>query len=276
VNQIVLLTDGRTYGDEELCLQLASDASRDGIAINCIGIGSDWSDRLLDDIASKTGGSVVFMNSPRAVTDLFEKIITELGEVVASRVQLDGSIGQQVDLRSTFRIKPEPMPLSDTLPLMLGSVHREGSIGVLLELVVHPVRDTKGLMLAHFNISGDILRPGVDDTSFPIEVDIPVTNQPDPDPPPARMVSALNLIALYRMQEKARHESELGQVGQAARRLENLAMQLIATGEKDLAKAALNEAARLTRSQRISSEGEKVLKYGTRALLLPPPKAEQE
>ena len=76
-------------------------------------------------------------------------------------------------------------------------------------------------------------------------------------------------ISLYRMQEKARHEAELGQSSQAARRLENLATQLLASGERELAKSALNEADRLAHSRRLSSEGEKVLKYGTRALMIP-------
>jgi hypothetical protein len=48
-----------------------------------------------------------------------------------------------------------------------------------------------------------------------------------------------------------------------------LATQLLATDERELAKAALNEAERLTYTRRLSTEGEKILKYGTRALLLP-------
>jgi Ca-activated chloride channel family protein len=71
------------------------------------------------------------------------------------------------------------------------------------------------------------------------------------------------------MQDKARHEAELGQSSQAARRLESLATQLLANGQRDLAKAALNEAENLAKSRRLSTEGEKRLKYGTRALLLP-------
>jgi Ca-activated chloride channel family protein len=76
------------------------------------------------------------------------------------------------------------------------------------------------------------------------------------------------------MQEKARHEAELGQVAQAARRLENLATHLLAEGERELAKAALNEAVQLTQARRLSPEGEKILKYGTRSLLLRTPTGE--
>jgi Ca-activated chloride channel family protein len=136
-------------------------------------------------------------------------------------------------------------------------------------MVVHPLGVTDQLNLANFTINGDFLLSADDPANLPFEIIIPVSEEPDPDPPPEEIVAALNLIALYGMQEKARHESELGQSTQAARRLENLATHLIAAGERELAKAALSEAVRLSQNNRISSAGEKVLKYGTRALLLP-------
>lgn len=274
VNHLVLLTDGITYGDEELCLEIADQASSQGITLNAVGIGSDWSDRLLDDLAGRTGGSVMFLNTPRAITDLLYKIYDSLSRVVASRVQLEGALGQQVDLRTAFKLLPDPMPLGDSLPMSLGHLPRGGYIRLLLEMVIHPIGSEKELTLSHFNISGDLLGLEVETKSLPLEITASVTKEPDPDPPPEELVSALNLVALYRMQEKARHEAELGQVSQAARRLENLATHLLAAGERELAKAALNEAVHLSRSRRLSTLGEKMLKYGTRSLLLTPPAIE--
>lgn len=274
VNQMILFTDGRTYGDEDQCMEIARRASNDGISINCVGIGPDWSDRLLDELATRAGGSVVFMNTPRAVHDLLQDVFTALSQVVASHVRLEGSLGQQVDLRSSFRINPDPLPMGDSLPMALGNLPRDDSIRIVLELVIHPIGDVAEVTLAHFNVLGDLVGPDSETSSLPVKVHIPVAKQPDPNPPPEEIVSALNLIALYRMQEQARHESELGQSSQAAKRLENLAQHLVAAGERDLAKAALNEAVRLGRTHRLSSEGEKVLKYGTRALLLPPSRKE--
>jgi Ca-activated chloride channel family protein len=271
---MVLFTDGRTYGDEDQCLDIAQRASRDGVSIHCVGIGSDWSDRLLDDLATQGGGSVVFMNTPRAVHDLLQEIFNALSQVVASRIRLDGSVGQQVDLRSSFRINPDPLPMGDDLPILLGNLPRDDAIRIVLEMVIHPIGDVTQITLAHLNIVGDLVGPGSETSTLPIRINIPVVQKPDPNPPPEEIVSALNLIALYRMQEQARHESELGQTSQAATRLEHLAQHLVAAGERDLAKAALNEAVRLGRTHRLSSEGEKVLKYGTRALLLPPARKE--
>ena len=269
VNHLILLTDGRTYGDEEMCIAMADRASEQGVIVHAVGIGSDWSDRLLDDLATRSGGSVAFLETPKSIMEVMDRIYAGMGRTVASRVRLGGSIAQQVDLRSAFRLLPEPMPMGDSLPMALGHLPREGIIRLLLEVVIHPIGPMRELTLAHFTIDGDVLGREADSVALPLDVRIPVSNEPDPDPPPEEITSALSLISLYRLQEKARHEAELGQSAQAARRLENLATQLLAGGERELARAALSEADRLAQSRRLSTEGEKILKYGTRALLLP-------
>jgi Ca-activated chloride channel family protein len=269
VNHLVLLTDGRTYGDEAECLAMAGSVAEHGITINGVGIGGDWSDRFLDELASSTGGSVLFLDNPKAITGLLDGILGTLSKVVASRMQLDGSLSQLVDLRSAFRLLPEPTILGDTLPLNLGNMPQDTPIRVLLEIVIHPIGQVGSLPLAHLTVSGDLLGPSAEQQSLPVAIEIPVSEQPDTEPPPGPIAEALAALALYRMQDKARHEAELGQSSQAARRLESLATQLLANGQRDLAKAALNEAENLAKSRRLSTEGEKRLKYGTRALLLP-------
>ena len=234
-----------------------------------MGIGSDWSDRFLDDLAGRAGGHVLFLDSPKAVTELLETIFDSLSKVIASRVRLEGSLSQYVDLKSSFRLRPEPMILGDSLPLKLGNLPADDMIRVLLELVVHPIGDHELLTLANLTAVGDMLAHGGEPEQLPIEVTHPVSKQPDTDPPPKEMVEALSSIALYRMQDMARHEAELGHSNQAAQRLENLATHLLANGERELAKAALNEAENLASAKRFSLQGEKMLKYGTRALLLP-------
>jgi len=269
VNHMILLTDGRTYGDEDACRSLANHAAGMGIAINGVGIGSDWSDSLMDEIASKTGGNVIFLDSPNAISDLLQGIFDTLTHVVASRVRIEGAVSVAVDVRSVFRLEPEPMPLGDTLPFLLGNLPRDGAIRLLVEAVIQPIGDIKELVIGQFMVNGDILGQGAETVGLPLLVNIPISTNPDAVPPPEAIVNALSYISLYRMQEKAQLEAGRGEALQAARRLENLATQLLATGERDLAKAALNEADRLNHTRKLSTEGEKFLKYGTRALLLP-------
>jgi Ca-activated chloride channel family protein len=71
------------------------------------------------------------------------------------------------------------------------------------------------------------------------------------------------------MQERARQEVAEGKAQEASLRLQRLATQLFNMGENKLAETALIEAERIQQTNLISSEGEKVIKYGTRKLLLP-------
>src|SRR4030065_359238 len=60
-------------------------------------MGGDGPDRLLDALASRTGGSVLFLNTPRAVTDLLKTIFDGLTQVVANKVSIGGAFSPQVD-----------------------------------------------------------------------------------------------------------------------------------------------------------------------------------
>jgi Ca-activated chloride channel family protein len=93
------------------------------------------------------------------------------------------------------------------------------------------------------------------------------------DPPPAKILTALSRLTLFRMQERAQSAAEAGEYSDAARHLQNLATHLLARGEQGLAKTALLEAENLERMHAFSDGGSKEIKYRTRALLLDGPRA---
>jgi len=72
------------------------------------------------------------------------------------------------------------------------------------------------------------------------------------------------------LQERARNEAQSGEYEAATRHLRNLARRLDAQGLHELAETAMLEADNLGMGRSISPEGGKDIKYGTRALLLPP------
>ena len=84
-------------------------------------------------------------------------------------------------------------------------------------------------------------------------------------------MAALSRLSLYRLQERARQETRSGQFEAATRHLSHLAARLEDQGQHELSETAILEARRLQETHTLSGEGEKQIKYGTRALLLPPP-----
>ncbi|MEK6221737.1 MAG: hypothetical protein N2D54_05775, partial [Chloroflexota bacterium] len=92
---------------------------------------------------------------------------------------------------------------------------------------------------------------------------------PKIEPPPQVLVKAMSRLSLFRLQEQAKNELDSGQVEKATQRLNNLATQLLNSGEDALAHTVMLELTNIERGESLSEEGKKQIKYGTRALLLP-------
>lgn len=81
VSHILLLTDGRTYGDESQCYELAKQAAEMGIGISGLGIGSGWNDVFLDQLASTTGGTTMYVSQPKDIERLLNEKFSNLSNL---------------------------------------------------------------------------------------------------------------------------------------------------------------------------------------------------
>jgi len=104
---------------------------------------------------------------------------------------------------------------------------------------------------------------------IPLKLERQVLADPEPEVPPAAIIEALSRVSLYRLQERARKEVERGNTVAASRHLQYLATHLLSTGNRELAHTVLVEAEHVKQSKHFTQEGDKRIKYGTRALMLP-------
>lgn len=269
VNHIILLTDGRTYGDEQKCIELARQAAEHDIGISGLGIGSEWNDNFLDELTIITGGSSMYVSQPQNIqTALMEKF-NRLGMAYAEEIRLEFEITEGVELRYAFRLQPEAGLLSYKSPVLLGPLTWDSNLNILMEFIIQPeaVQQTK---VDLFN--GKIIVALTDQLShikpIPIHLSSLVQNESDGVPPPVEIVEALSRLKLYRLQEQARLEVATGNYDQAVEHLSRLATHLLAQGERELAKTALMEAENIQKKKSLSLKGGKEIKYGTRALLM--------
>ena len=277
VNHLILLTDGRTYGDEADCILLAEAASEDGIAISAMGIGEEWNDKFLDKLASVTGGYSAYINSPGAVSRFLNDRVRSLGSAYAERMRLSIAPNADVILESAFKLTPYPMPLPvDTQPIPLGTLEYNRPLTYLIQLQMPPDMKPGFRSVVRLDVTGDILHEKVEGYKVVSDLSIEVAEDPPPEEPPLSIIDALGKLTLYRMQEKAEEALRKGNIAEATRRLETLATRLLAAGEETLAHAAMAEARRVAHTHELSGEGHKKLKYGTRALLLAPPKETED
>ncbi len=269
INHIILLTDGRTYGDESDCYALAKDAAQSGIGISGLGIGNSWNDAFLDELARLTGGHSILVSQPSDLEPILTEKFTNLSNTFAEKVTFEFSLGEGVEIGYAFRIQPETNPLLQANPLPLGPILINSTLSILIEFIIHPQEnDIRNVTLldGRLDISASALENPL--PPKPIRITLPVKENTTPDPPPAPLVQALSRLTLYRMQERARSEVAAGNYENAALHLQKLATHLLAQGERGLAKTVLFEIENIEKEKAFTEVGEKQIKYGTRALVL--------
>jgi Ca-activated chloride channel family protein len=266
VNHLLLLTDGRTYGDEADCLMLATLAASDGIAISGLGIGDEWNDKFVDDLVGRTGGSVAYINGTADVSNFMQSAVRGLSSAYAERIHAQVTLDPNVELESVFRVSPDAGPIPLDQPLRIGSLPKAQPASVLFKFRLPPLKPgAQGI--ARMSFYADIVSLGRRGERLVLDLALPVISNPPPFKPPTALVEALSKLSHYQMQERAWQEAADGDLTAAATRLKTLGTRLLAGGQPELARVALTEAARLEKTQVLSEDAKKQLKYGTRALM---------
>jgi Ca-activated chloride channel family protein len=270
VNQVLLVTDGRTYGDEGASLEVADYAAERAITISGLGIGHEWNDEFLDDLTGRTGGTSSYARRPEDIRRLLEKQFQHIARTYANNVLLEYETPENVEMRYAFRLSPEPGALPLKTPVQLGNIPLGPSLSILVEFMIHKVpADARQLTLAQGNLQMKIPTRKIPNTSAKFSLLRPTAKDPEVEPPPQVLVKAMSRLSLYRMQERAREELESGQVDKATTRLTNLANALLSSGRPDLAHTVRLELKNIQKGDPLSEESKKQIKYGTRALVLP-------
>jgi Ca-activated chloride channel family protein len=161
IKRMILLTDGRTSGSKK-CRQLAKDAREAGVVISPLGIGSDWDEKLLDEIGLLSGGSEAeFVRRPEDAMTIFQQQVQSAMDVVVRNAILTIQLPQGVSPRRAVKVLPTisdlgPSVLSDRrIVIPLGDLEKSSPPSVLIELVVEP-RQAGHFRIAEAELTYDV------------------------------------------------------------------------------------------------------------------------
>ncbi|HEY5984285.1 MAG TPA: DnaJ domain-containing protein [Anaerolineales bacterium] len=270
-SHLILLTDGHTYGDEQQCLQLAEEAARLNISISGFGIGGEWNDIFLDSLVGRTGGNSTYIAQPQDIQQMLVQKFAALARTVVDDAILEFQPQSGIQLRSCHRLQPDAGPVEIAQELHLGPILQDERLSVLFEFLVESAASkTESIVLLEGYVRAVVAARPIPFPPIPLRMERPSGTSASQQLPPQSIVSALAKLSLYRLQERARHETEAGEFELATRHLRHLALQLQAQGHEDLSKTAILEAESIERMQSFSEEGSKAIKYGTRALMQAP------
>lgn len=265
---LILITDGHTYGDEISCLDLAAKAWANGVATSCMGIGHEWNDAFLDQLSAVGGGSCVYVQKSE---DLLNYLDSKLGSMkvgYAKKLELNFAPIKGVEVMDVFRIFPDEAPLKIEPPIPLGSLEYGNKTVFIIEFKIDPLlTDVQNVCLMDGKLTMEIPSNPVTQARNRITWCFRVDEASLSDKPPVNIVHALSRLTLYRLLKRANDEVFGGNYTQATKHLQHLATHLLSQGNRELARAVLIEADHIQRTHQFSKEGEKRIKYGTRALL---------
>jgi Ca-activated chloride channel family protein len=266
---LMLLTDGHTYGDESSCYSMSRQAAQEGIVIQGMGIGHEWNDRFLDRLTSISGGCAQYISTPEDLQQILDRQLNALESVYAQQMKFSFEKPDDITIGTVFRLSPDSAPMSTENPISLGNLEYNQEQVLLFEFLVPPQgKDKIRVDLAAGEISMKL--SGVEKLiQVPCHLYREYADVPSETPPPDKIMRAVSRLTLYRLQAKA-HSALLDRnVAEATRYLQNLATHLLSQGNNSLARTVLKEAESIRENGSFSKYGEKNLKYGTRALMLP-------
>lgn len=272
LSRMLLLTDGQTFGDEEQCVELGTEMGTQGIVIHALGLGEDWNEDLLDQVAEASGGGADFIETADEISDFFQEAVKRMQATVVQNAQLILRLTNGVVPRQVWRVVPiienlGYQPLSDEdVQVNLGEVDKEQGSALLVELLIAP-RPEGRFRIAQAEVNYDV--PALKLVGEKAKADIMIDFTTDPDQSKQYNAFTMNLVekvTAFKLQTRALNAAKMGDTEGASRQLRAAATRLLQVGEEKLAQAALDEAQNLEEKGEMTSSGTKKLRYSTRKL----------
>lgn len=266
VSRLVILTDGQTEGEPE-CLREADNAAREGISIIALGLGSDWNDNLLIDLAQRAQGTADYIADPRAIAHHFQRQVQEGQGAIVQNTLLTLRLMQGIQPRKVWRVAPlindlGVRPLSDRdVQVPLGEMVKDQPQGVLVELLLPPRNDGR-YRVAQADVSYDIPVSGIVGEHARADIVISYTSNPAlAQTVNPRVMNIVEKVTAFKLQTRALQDAQSGDRAGATQKLRQAATMLLGQGESDLARTIQLEADRLEQSGQMSEEGKKTIKF---------------
>ncbi|MBN1316275.1 MAG: VWA domain-containing protein [Anaerolineales bacterium] len=273
-SRMILLTDGETFGDENNCRVLAKKAGDAGIPISAFGLGEDWVEELLDDIADASGGASDYIDTPDKISAAFSRTVRTVQAAVVQNANLIMRLTGGVTPRNIWRVTPlitrlGAQHLSDRdVQTGLGELTKGQGQSALVELLF-PARNVGRYRMAQVEISYDVPSEGAIGEKVKQDLIVDFTNDPaaakQSDP---RVMNIVEKVTAHKLQTRALDAAAMGDITSASKQLRAAATRLLELGETDLADTAHKEADRLEKEGKMSSGGTKKLRYETRKLTM--------
>src|SRR5439155_13743629 len=266
VNRLVLLTDGITE-KEKRCLEQAEQAAGLGVPITALGIGTDWNDKLMQAIGSRSGGDADYIDSPESIRAHFARAVQQMQAVVLRNAGMQVRPALGISVRTIYRVHPlisrlDFTPAADRAAgVILGDLERDHGQTVLVEFVV-PSRPPGAYRIAQIEVEYDVPRTALLRQSLGLDVLLSYSHDPATiSPPDPRVMNIVEKVSAFKLQTRALEDLEAGNIPAATQKLQGALTHLLNQGDTQLAAIVQKEIANLEKGLVMSPEGRKTIRF---------------
>jgi Ca-activated chloride channel family protein len=269
IRRMVLLTDGQTENEKE-CLIQADEAGKRGVPITALGVGKDWNEDLLIEMANRSGGTADYIDQPDKIVDYFQHTVQRAQATAVHNATLTLRLVQGITPRAVWQVFPlisnlGYRPVSDRdVVVPLGELESGAGRSLLIELLVDP-RPVGQYRIGLAEISYDV--PALSLQGERTRAEIMLTFTADPTLTAQVNAPVMNIVekvSAFKLQTRALNDLASGDVTGATQKLQSAVTRLLSQGEVELAQTMQHEIENLQQSGQLSSEGQKTMKFGTR------------
>jgi Ca-activated chloride channel family protein len=267
---MLLLTDGQTWGDEDTCRSLAQQLGQQGVRITALGLGSEWNEKLLDDLAEATGGTSDYIADPEDIDSFFQRTVQTAHGTAIQETSLLLRLVRDVTPRAVYRATPvianlgyQPIAQNE-VAVKLGDLAYGSGSSLVLEMLM-PQRPAGSFRIAQAELR---YTPVGQSSQQQVKQDILLdfTANPAAAAYNPAVMNLVEKVTAFKLQTRALAEAEAGNIGGATQKLRAAATRLLDLGELELAEKNRQQADLLEKGAQLSSATQKELRYATRRL----------
>lgn len=215
LNRVLLMSDGlanRGVKDTQQLVALARQKYEEGVSTTTMGLGNDFNEELMGDIAHSGGGAFYFIESPEVAPTIFQEELRGLLNVVGQNLTITLVPTQHV----TGLKQLNAYPMSEngqTTSFRLGDIFGDEFKSLMLELSIPALSELGELQIATLRFEYDeIVGEHTEHRTNEIPVIINIKPQgselPDPDAHVARQVLLLKSAQARQKAVKAADKGE--------------------------------------------------------------------
>lgn len=264
ISRLIVLTDGETTGIN-YCREQADAAGRQEVPLVALGLGKDWNENLLEDLAQRSGslGYADLIKGPADMAHIFQEVFSRM-QVVAQELALRLLLVQGVEARKVWQVAPlirdlsRPAVQGRTVAIDVGDLD-EGGVAFLVELMM-PGREPGRYRLAQAELSYTLANQPQEPTRQRVDLLVEVTTDPTAAlQKESRVMNIVEKVTAHKLQTQALADAAQGNIAAATQKLRAAHTVLLDQGETALAQNALDEAERLAKGEGVSNEGRKTM-----------------